>query len=132
MALLEIENLTVTFGDFKAVSDVSLSLDEGQVLGVVGESGSGKSVTMMALMDLIAYPGIVESEKMLFDGQELTGLSKNQRRDITGRDIAMIFQEPMTSLNPCFNVGYQIGKPSRYIRVVQKNSEMKGLLNCWI
>lgn len=110
MALLEIENLTVTFGDFKAVSDVSISLDEGQVLGVVGESGSGKSVTMMALMDLIAYPGIVESDKMIFNEQELTTLSKKQRRNITGRDIAMIFQEPMTSLNPCFNVGYQIGE----------------------
>ena len=110
MPLLEIENLTVTFGDFKAVSDVSITLDEGQVLGVVGESGSGKSVTMMALMGLIAYPGIVECDKMIFDNQDLTSLSASQRREITGRDIAMIFQEPMSSLNPCFTVGYQIGE----------------------
>ena len=110
MALLEIENLTVTFSDFKAVSDVNITMNEGDVLGVVGESGSGKSVTMMALMGLIAYPGIVECDKMIFDGQDLTSLSVADRRQITGRDIAMIFQEPMSSLNPCFTVGYQIAE----------------------
>ena len=80
------------------------------MLGVVGESGSGKSVTMMALMDLISYPGVVECDKMIFNGEELTSLSTKQRRQITGSEIAMIFQEPMTSLNPCFTVGFQIGE----------------------
>ena len=110
MPLLEIENLTVTFSDFKAVSGVDLTLEEGQVLGVVGESGSGKSVTMMALMGLIPFPGIIECDKMIFDGHDLTTMKPEKRRQITGRDIAMIFQEPMTSLNPCFTVGYQISE----------------------
>ncbi len=124
MSLLKIENLTVTFSDFKAVSDVNLSLNEGEVLGVVGESGSGKSVTMMALMGLIAYPGIVECDEMIFDGQDLTSLSDNDRRQITGRDIAMIFQEPMSSLNPCFTVGYQI---TEAIKIHQGGSKKQQL-----
>lgn len=108
MALLEVEDLSVSFGPFRAVDGVSLSLDRGEVLGIVGESGSGKSVTMLALMGLIRYPGIVSASKTVFDGIDLATLSPRARRDIAGRDIAMIFQEPMTSLNPCFTVGFQI------------------------
>ena len=108
MALLEIENLTVTFGSFRAVDGLSLTVDEGEVLGVVGESGSGKSVTMLALMGLVGFPGVVTADKLNFDGHDLLSMSKRGRREITGKDVAMIFQEPMTSLNPCFTVGFQI------------------------
>ncbi len=108
MALLEIENLTVTFSDFKAVDGVDMHIEEGEVLGVVGESGSGKSVTMLALMGLIAYPGVVTADKLMFDNKNLLAMKPRQRRAITGKDVAMIFQEPMTSLNPCFTVGFQI------------------------
>ena len=112
MALLEIDKLSVTFGSsdkpFRAVEDVSLSVDAGEVLGIVGESGSGKSVTSLALMGLIGYPGRVTAERVQFDGQDLLAMPPRKRRALTGRDIAMIFQEPMTSLNPSFTVGWQI------------------------
>ncbi len=108
MALLEVENLTVTFGSFRAVDGVSLVLDEGEVLSVVGESGSGKSVSMLAIMGLIPYPGRVTADRLSFDGIDLLKLNPRERRRITGYDIAMIFQEPSTSLNPCFTVGFQI------------------------
>jgi dipeptide transport system ATP-binding protein len=112
MALLEIEDLSVSFGTsrgtLRAVDGVSFSVDEGEVLGIVGESGSGKSVSMLAVMGLIGYPGIVEAGRLGFDGRDLLAMSGRARRQIAGKDIAMIFQEPMTSLNPCFTVGYQI------------------------
>lgn len=106
--LLEIEQLSVDFDGFKAVNDVSISLKKGQVLGIVGESGSGKSVTQLALMGLIPYPGIINAKTLSFNGQNLLSMDAKSRRAITGRDVAMIFQEPMTSLNPCFTVGFQI------------------------
>ena len=112
MALLEIENLSVEFpsqnGVMRAVEGVSLSLEEGEVLGIVGESGSGKSVTMMALMGLVAYPGRVTADKLRFAGHDLLALSARERNQLTGKDVAMIFQEPTTSLNPCFTIGFQI------------------------
>ncbi|MDH3714666.1 MAG: ATP-binding cassette domain-containing protein [Gammaproteobacteria bacterium] len=108
MPLLEIDNLSVTFGGLRAVDGLDLSIDEGEVLGIVGESGSGKSVAMLAVMGLIAFPGVVRANAVRFNGRELTGLNKRERRNLTGKDIAMIFQEPMTSLNPCFTVGFQI------------------------
>jgi len=108
MPLLEIENLTVQFGQYKAVDRLSLNLDTGNILGIVGESGSGKSVSMLALMGLIVYPGVVTADRLEFDGHDLLGMSAGQRREIIGKDIAMIFQEPMTSLNPCYSAGYQI------------------------
>ncbi len=112
MALLEIRNLSVEFqthrGPFRAVDGLDVTLDAGELLGVVGESGSGKSVTMLAVMGLIAWPGKVMADVMKFDGIDLLSLSDAARRKIVGKDIAMIFQEPMTSLNPSFTVGYQI------------------------
>ncbi|HVY99513.1 MAG TPA: oligopeptide/dipeptide ABC transporter ATP-binding protein [Dongiaceae bacterium] len=112
MALLEIRNLSVEFqthrGPFRAVDGLDLTLEKGELLGVVGESGSGKSVAMLAVMGLIAYPGRVKADHMTFDGTDLLKLPPNARRKITGKDIAMIFQEPMTSLNPCFTIGFQI------------------------
>jgi dipeptide transport system ATP-binding protein len=112
MPLLEIRNLAVEFqthrGPFRAVDGLDVTLDAGELLGVVGESGSGKSVTMLAVMGLIAWPGKVTADVMRFDGIDLLALSDRARRQIVGKDIAMIFQEPMTSLNPSFSVGYQI------------------------
>jgi dipeptide transport system ATP-binding protein len=112
MALLEIRNLSVEFptayGSFRAVDEISLTVGEGDVLGVVGESGSGKSVTMLALMGLLPWTATVAADRLSFAGRDLLRLSPAGRRDITGNDIAMIFQEPMTSLNPCFTVGFQI------------------------
>ncbi|MFZ5790691.1 MAG: ABC transporter ATP-binding protein [Pseudomonadota bacterium] len=112
MPLLEIRNLAVAFqthrGAFRAVDGVDLTVEEGEVLGIVGESGSGKSVSMLALMGLIAWPGRVTAERMSFAGRDLLTLSPAQRRRIVGKDIAMVFQEPITSLNPCFTVGFQI------------------------
>ncbi|WP_026869009.1 ABC transporter ATP-binding protein [Inquilinus limosus] len=112
MALLDIRNLTVEFpagkGLFRAVSGLDLSIDSGEILGIVGESGSGKSVTMLALMGLVAFPGKVTADHLSFDGHDLLKMSPRQRRRIIGKDMAMIFQEPMTSLNPCFTVGFQI------------------------
>jgi dipeptide transport system ATP-binding protein len=112
MPLLEIEDLHVEFpshgGVMHAVEGVSLTVEEGEVLGIVGESGSGKSVTMMALMGLIAFPGKVRAKKLRFAGHDLLGISDRQRRQLVGKDMAMIFQEPTTSLNPCFTIGYQL------------------------
>jgi dipeptide transport system ATP-binding protein len=114
MALLEIENLSVEFPSknsvMHAVDGVSLSLDVGDVLGIVGESGSGKSVTMMALMGLVSYPGRVTADKLRFDGHDLLALSGSERSKLTGKDVAMIFQDPTTSLNPCFTVGFQLAE----------------------
>jgi dipeptide transport system ATP-binding protein len=112
MPLLEIRNLSVEFpthrGAFRAVEGIDLTLEAGDILGVVGESGSGKSVTMLAVMGLIPWPGKVRADRMMFDGRDLKTLSDRERRRIVGKDIAMIFQEPTTSLNPCFTVGFQI------------------------
>ena len=114
MALLEIENLSVEFPSrhsvMRAVEGVSLSLDTADVLGIVGESGSGKSVTMMALMGLVAYPGRVTADRLRFDGHDLLTLSAGERSRLTGKDLAMIFQDPTTSLNPCFSIGFQLAE----------------------
>ena len=107
-SLLDIEKLSVDFDGFRAVDDVSISLGKGEVLGIVGESGSGKSVTQLALMGLIPYPGIIRADTLNFAGRDLLALDRKKRRSITGKEVAMIFQEPMTSLNPCFTVGFQI------------------------
>jgi len=112
MALLEIRNLSVEFqtasGAFRAVDGVDLTLDQGGVQGVVGESGSGKSVMVLALMGLLPWTANVTADRLEFDGRDLLRLAPAERRRLAGKDIAMIFQEPMTSLNPCFTVGFQI------------------------
>ena len=118
MALLEIENLVVEFqtstGPFRAVDGVSLKVDAGEVLAIVGESGSGKSVSMLAAMGLLPWTAKVTADKMLFDGQNLLGMSGAKRREIIGKDMSMIFQEPIASLNPCFTVGFQIEEVLRF------------------
>ncbi len=111
MSLLEIKNLNVRFGDSSAVPVVdglSLSVEKGEVMAIVGESGSGKSVTMMALMGLIDHPGVITADSLNFDGHELLKLNSRQRRKIIGKDLAMVFQDPMTALNPSYTVGFQI------------------------
>jgi len=116
-ALLEVRNLAVSFptarGSFRAVDGVDVVLGPGEVLCIVGESGSGKSVSMLAAMGLIQYPGEVRAAAMRFDGTELLALAPRQRRRLVGKDMAMIFQEPMSSLNPCYPVGWQIGEALR-------------------
>lgn len=117
MPLLEIRNLTVEFpvrhGWFRAVDSVSLSLDPGEIVSIVGESGSGKSVAMLAVMGLLPKTARVTADLLHFDGHDLRTMAGRARRRIVGRDIAMIFQEPMTSLNPCFTVGFQINEALR-------------------
>lgn len=112
MNMLEIRNLTVEFptqsGLFRAVDGVDLTVKAGEVLGVVGESGSGKSVSMLATMGLLPNYAKITADRMAFDGRDLLTLSAAQRRKIVGKDIAMIFQEPTTSLNPCYTIGYQL------------------------
>jgi dipeptide transport system ATP-binding protein len=118
MPLLEVENLSVTFpsrgGVLNAVDGVSMRLDEGEVLGIVGESGSGKSVGMLAVMGLVPFPGRVTADTLRFEGRDLLTLSGPARRALTGKDIAMIFQEPTTSLNPSFTIGFQLMETLRY------------------
>ena len=107
-ALLEVRNLRVSFGGFTAVDGVDLDVAEGEMLGIVGESGSGKSVSMMALMGLIDAPGRVSAERLSFAGQDLLAMSPSQRRRIVGKDIAMVFQDALNSLNPSHTVGDQV------------------------
>lgn len=112
MPLLEIRNLSVSFdtatGPFKAVDGISFDVDAHEVLAIVGESGSGKSVSMLATMGLLPDSATVTADRLTFDGQDLLTMSPQDRRRIIGRDISMIFQEPMASLNPSFTVGFQI------------------------
>ncbi|WP_315274408.1 dipeptide ABC transporter ATP-binding protein [Haemophilus paraphrohaemolyticus] len=112
MSLLTVENLSVSFGDekapFKAVDRISYTVNEGEVLGIVGESGSGKSVSSLAIMGLIDFPGRVTAEKLHFNQNDLLALKPKEKQKIVGADIAMIFQDAMTSLNPSYTVGYQI------------------------
>jgi dipeptide transport system ATP-binding protein len=112
MPLLDIRNLTVEFktasGFFRAVDNVSMNVDKGEVLAIVGESGSGKSVAMLAVMGLLPWTARVTADKIEFDGRDLLNITPAERRQITGKDMAMIFQEPMSSLNPCFTVGFQL------------------------
>ena len=114
MPLLEVRNLTVRFpsrsGAFTAVDGVDVTVDRDEALAIVGESGSGKSVAMLAVMGLLPRQAEVTADLMSFDGRDLKAMSARARREMAGRDIAMIFQEPMSSLNPCFTVGFQIGE----------------------
>ena len=112
MTLLSVDQLTVEFGEkgdrFRAVDQISYSVDAGEVVGIVGESGSGKSVSSLAIMGLIDFPGTVTAKALRFNDIDLQTLSHKARRKILGADVAMIFQDPMTALNPAFTVGYQI------------------------
>ncbi len=110
--LLEVKNLKTFFysdaGVNKAVNDVSFEIPKGKTVCIVGESGSGKSITSLSILRLIDHPGVIEGGEVILDGKDLLKLSDAQMRKIRGREISMIFQEPMTSLNPSYTVGYQI------------------------
>ncbi|HHF3959650.1 TPA: dipeptide ABC transporter ATP-binding protein [Haemophilus influenzae] len=112
MALLDVKELSVHFGDkktpFKAVDRISYQVAQGEVLGIVGESGSGKSVSSLAIMGLIDHPGRVSAESLQFENTDLLTLESKAKRQLIGADVAMIFQNPMTSLNPAYTVGFQI------------------------
>jgi oligopeptide/dipeptide ABC transporter ATP-binding protein len=108
MALLEVDGLTVAFAGMPVVEDLSFTLGAGEVLGIVGESGSGKSMTALALLRLVPPPGRLTRGRIVFDGADIAALSERAMQDLRGRAISMIFQEPMTSLNPVFTIGEQI------------------------
>jgi dipeptide transport system ATP-binding protein len=112
MTLLQVQNLRVEFGTerapFAAVEGLDLAMEAGEVVGIVGESGSGKTVAALAIMGLVDFPGRVRAERMSFGGRDLLSLSQAQRRQLVGKEIAMIFQDPMTSLNPCYTVAFQL------------------------
>ena len=112
--LVEIEDLHIAFGTparaITAVEGVDLSIGAGEIVGLVGESGSGKSVTALALMGLVDFPGRVRAARMTFAGRDLLRASAESRRALAGRDIAMIFQDPLASLDPCYTVGYQLNE----------------------
>jgi peptide/nickel transport system ATP-binding protein len=133
MSLLEVSNLTTVFaparGEIKAIEDVSFSLEEGEVLGIVGESGSGKSVTALTIMGLLPQPpGRVAGGSILFAGEELTRLSDARMQRIRGPGIAMVFQEPMTSLNPVFTIGEQVMETIRaHERLSQRDMYARAL-----
>jgi len=117
MPLLEVSDLRTFFktreGEVHAVDGVSFSVEEGKTLGIVGESGCGKSVTALSIMGLVQSPGRVVSGTAVFDGRELTTLSEGELEDVRGREIAMIFQDPMTSLNPTLTIGTQLTETLR-------------------
>ena len=115
MPLLEVKNLHTFFttkkGIVKAVNDVSYSLESGKTIGIVGESGSGKSVSAMSILQLLDGNGYIDSGEILMEGRDLTKLSLKEIQSIRGNDISVIFQEPMTSLNPVFSVDRQLSEP---------------------
>ena len=110
--LVNIKNERLSFftpaGEVKALNDVSLHLKEGEVLGIVGESGSGKSVTAYSLMGITAYPGRLIGGSLEFNGHQIEKMSEKELRKVRGNEISIIFQDPMTSLNPVYSIGNQI------------------------
>ncbi|HEU4520749.1 MAG TPA: ABC transporter ATP-binding protein [Thermoanaerobaculia bacterium] len=128
-ALLEVRKLRTSFptetGLVHAVDNVSFSVRRGEALALVGESGCGKSVTAMSIMRLVANPGRITAGEIRFKGRDLTKLSNREMRDVRGNDIAMVFQEPMTSLNPVFKIGTQVAEAIRLHRKVSRREAWK-------
>jgi oligopeptide/dipeptide ABC transporter ATP-binding protein len=128
-ALLEVKNLRTTFftgdGPVHAVDNVSFNVRKGEALALVGESGCGKSVTAMSIMRLVAPPGKITGGQIRFKGRNLPDLSEKEMRHIRGNDIAMVFQEPMTSLNPVFKIGDQVAEAIRIHRKVSRKEARK-------
>ncbi len=136
MPLLEVKNLSTSFftdkGKIRAVEDVSFSLEKGQTVALVGESGCGKSVTALSIMRLISHPGRITNGEILFRGRDLVKLPEEEMRDIRGKEIGMVFQEPMTSLNPVFTIGDQIGEVLQVhenLSPEQTREQVIGILN---
>ena len=126
--LLEVKNLKTSFptagGAIKAVDGVSFTLDQGEILGLVGESGCGKSVTLLSLLRLVPHPGEISGGEILFAGENILHKSRREMTAMRGRDLAMIFQDPMTSLNPVFRVGEQIRESLRIHNIFGGSSHM--------
>lgn len=124
MSLLEVKGLKTYFatkrGEVRSVDDVSFTVERGETLSLVGESGCGKSVTALSIMRLVSSPGRIIGGEILFEGRDLLKFADEEMRSIRGDDIAMIFQDPMTSLNPVFTVGEQIAEAIRLHRKVSK------------
>ena len=138
-ALVEIADLRVEFGSparpVVAIDGVNLVIQPAEVVGLVGESGSGKSVTALALMNLVDYPGRVSATRLIFEGRDLLTASAEQRRRLAGRGMAMIFQDPLTSLDPCYTVGFQLdealklhGNPDEHSNPVVRRDRALALL----
>ena len=130
--LLEVSKLYTSFfsdkGEIRAVEDVSFSIQSGETLALVGESGCGKSVTALSIMQLLDYPGKVVSGKIVFKGRDLLTLPSNEIRQVRGNQIGMVFQEPMTSLNPVFTIGDQIGEVLEIHTTLSKDEVRKEVL----
>jgi oligopeptide transport system ATP-binding protein len=130
--LLEVKNLQTHFftraGVVRSVDGVSFYLDRGELLGLVGESGCGKSVTALSVMRLVGAPGRIVEGEILFDGEDLRAASEGRMREIRGDDIAMIFQDPMTSLNPVYTVGEQIAEALRLHRKLSRQQAREGAI----
>lgn len=113
--ILEVKNLHTYFftnkGTVKAVQGVDFTIEAGKTLGIVGESGSGKSVSAFSILDILEYPGKIVDGEIIFDGRNLVDIDKSEMRRIRGNHISMIFQEPMTSLNPVHRIGRQLSEP---------------------
>ena len=132
MALLEVEDLRTVFPagerEFAAVEGVSFSVEQGEVLGLVGESGSGKSVTAFSLMRLVSEPGVIAGGSIRFDGQDLLLLDARGMRTIRGQHMSMIFQEPLSSLNPLYTIGQQVMEPLRlHTRLSRRDARARAL-----
>ena len=123
--MLEIEKLTVCFGDRCVLDAVSMSVKRGEVLGIVGESGSGKTMTALSVMGILNPQAQIKGGSIRLDGRELAGLDERSMSDIRGKDIAMIFQEPMTSLNPSMRIGRQLGEAVRLHKIPDSRSSAK-------
>jgi peptide/nickel transport system ATP-binding protein len=128
-AILEVRNLRTSFptetGLIHAVDNISFNVRRGEAVALVGESGCGKSVTAMSIMRLVAQPGRITGGEVRFKGKDLASLSERQMREVRGNDIAMVFQEPMTSLNPVFKIGAQVAEAVRIHRKVSKKEAWK-------
>jgi len=124
--LLEVKNLTTVFplrrGVVKAVDHIDFELREGEIMGLVGESGSGKSVSMLSILRLVAYPGKIIDGQVLFKGQDLLQKPLSEMRNVRGREIAMIFQDPMTTMNPVFKVGEQVRESLKIHRIINNQT----------
>src|SRR5437868_12650395 len=132
-ALLEVRDLCTQFptrdGLVRAVEGVSFRVERGETLGIVGESGAGKSVTALSVMRLLQPPGRITAGQVLYRGRDLTQVSEPEMQEVRGQEIAMIFQDPMTSLNPVYRVGWQVGEPLRIHRGVDKRRSIEAAVD---
>src|ERR687884_1851249 len=127
--LLEVRGLKTVFptkdGLVRAVDGVDFHLDPGETLGIVGESGSGKSVTVQSIMRLLQRPGRIAEGQVLFKGRDLVRITEQEMEEVRGQEIAMIFQDPMSSLNPVYRTGWQVGEPLRLHRGLDLRASIK-------